>query len=78
LSTEDTIRSYKEGAAYYVPKEKMGEITTYLEDVLEAKEKGKNLWSRWLSRFASYYDEKFGKKWMHKDKEFWEKMSYWE
>lgn len=78
LSPEDTIRSYKEGAAYYVPKEKMGEITTYLEDVLEAKERGKNLWSRWLSRFASYYDEKFGKKWRLQDKEFWERLGYWE
>jgi DNA-binding response OmpR family regulator len=76
LSPEDTIRSYKEGAAYYVPKEKMGEITTYLEDVLEAKEKGKNLWSRWLTRFAAYYDEKFGRKWMVQDKEFWENMGY--
>ncbi|PKN30162.1 MAG: response regulator [Deltaproteobacteria bacterium HGW-Deltaproteobacteria-21] len=78
LSPEDTIKSYNKGAAYYVPKEKMGEITTYLEDVLEAKEKGKNLWSRWLNRFASYYDEKFGRKWMVKDKEFWERMGYWE
>jgi DNA-binding response OmpR family regulator len=78
LSPEDTIRSYREGAAYYIPKEKMEEIDTYLEDVLEAAEKGKNPWSRWLSRFASYYDEKFGKKWRLQDKEFWERVGYWE
>lgn len=76
LSPEDTVRSLKEGAAYYVPKEKMSEITTYLNDILEAKEQGKSLWSRWLDRFAVYYDEKFGPDWKVKDKEFWEKFRY--
>lgn len=78
LSPEDTVKSYKEGAAYYIPKEKMEEIATYLEDVLEAREKGKNPWSRWLNRFAAYYDEKFGSRWRVKDKEFWERLGYWE
>lgn len=78
LTPEDTIRSYKGGAAYYVPKEKMGEIITYLEEVLEAKEQGKNPWSRWFSRFVSYYNEKFGPTWDLKDKESWEKMQSWQ
>ena len=76
LTPEDTIKSFKEGAAYFVPKEKMGEIATYLKDVLEAKEKGKNLWSRWMSRFAAHYDEKFGKKWRVQDKDFWERLGW--
>jgi DNA-binding NtrC family response regulator len=76
LTPQDTVRSFKEGAAYFVPKEKMGEIGTYLQDVLEAKEKGKSLWSRWLSRFESHYDEKFGKKWRVQDKEFWERLGW--
>lgn len=63
LSIEDTIRSYQEGAAYYIPKENLSEITTYLNDILEAKEQGKNTWSRWLDRFGLYYDKKFGSKW---------------
>ncbi len=71
LSPEDTVKSYKEHAAYYVPKEKMSEITTYLNDILEAKEQGKNFWSRWLDRFALYYDEKFGPNWKDTDKDFW-------
>jgi nucleotide-binding universal stress UspA family protein/CheY-like chemotaxis protein len=60
LSPENTIRSFKEGAAYYIPKEKMVDITTYLNDVLEARERGKSFWSRWFERFGSYYEEKFG------------------
>lgn len=60
LSPENTIRSFKEGAAYYIPKEKMAHIDTYLNDVLEAKERGKSFWARWFERFGSYYEEKFG------------------
>ena len=75
LSPEDTVKSFKGGAAYYVPKEKMGEIATYLNDILEAKHKGKPAWSRWLDRFASYYDKKFGPKWRQTDEDFW--VKYW-
>ena len=39
LSPENTERAFKEGAASYVPKDKMVHITTYLNDILEAKEK---------------------------------------
>lgn len=71
LSPEDTVKSYKEGAAYYVPKEKISDIATYLVDVLEAKEKGKSLWWRWFDRFATYYERKFGEDWQGKDEDFW-------
>lgn len=74
FSPEDTVKSFKQGAAYYVPKEKMSEITTYLNDILEAKEEGKSFWVRWFDRFASYYDDRFGADWAEKDKEFWDKF----
>jgi len=74
LSPEETVKSYKEGAAYYVPKEKMSEITTYLNDILEAKEQGKNFWSRWLDRFALYYNERFGPDWKDTEKDFWKRL----
>jgi response regulator RpfG family c-di-GMP phosphodiesterase len=76
LSPEDTAKSYREGAALYVPKEAMSDITTYLNDVLEAKEAGKNFWWRWLDRFGSYYDKKFGSEWKKKDEDFWKKINY--
>jgi len=76
LSVEDTIKSYKEGAASYVPKDEMSNITTFLEDILEAKEKGKHFWWRWMDRLASYYDEKFESDWRDKDKNFWRSFPY--
>ena len=74
LSPADTVKSYKKGAAYYVPKEKMVHIATYLRDILEAEKQGRNFWGRWRQRFEAYYDEKFGKDWRDDDKEFWEKF----
>ncbi|MBW1788146.1 MAG: response regulator [Deltaproteobacteria bacterium] len=78
LNPETTVKSYKEGAAFYVPKEEMANIVTYLNDVLEAKEQGKSVWWRWLDRFGAFYDKKFGMDWRDKDKEFWESMKYYD
>ena len=75
LSPEDLAKSYKEGAASYVPKEEMSNITTFLNDILEAKEQGKNVWWRWLDRLGVYFDKKFGPKWQKKDKDLWEMFS---
>ena len=74
LSPEDTIKSHKEGAAYYLPKEEMANIEEHLNDVLEAREKGKSTWTRWFDRFSSFYEEKFGKEWQDKDKDYWDKF----
>ena len=76
LSPENTMRSYEEGAASYVPKDKMADIVIYLNDIWEAKEKGKNFWWRWLERFATYYDRKFESDWKKDNKEFWDKLKY--
>lgn len=37
LNADNFSKSYKEGAASYIPKEEMINITTYLNDILEAK-----------------------------------------
>jgi DNA-binding response OmpR family regulator len=77
LSPEHVIKSFEEGAAFYVPKDEMKNIVTYLNDILEAQEKGKHFWRRWLERIGNAYCErKFGPDWREKDKEFWEKFEY--
>jgi DNA-binding NtrC family response regulator len=75
LTPEDTVKSYKRGAAFFVPKEEMANMTTFLSDVLEAKEKGENYWARWLDRLGDYYEKKFGPEWRDSDREFWEALS---
>ena len=77
LTPEDAAKSCKKGAAYYVPKDEMVNITTFLDDVLEAKEKGKPFWWRWLERFGDYFARKFGPDWQKHDKGFWENIAHY-
>jgi DNA-binding NtrC family response regulator len=76
FTPEDTMKSHQKGAALYVPKDRMIDIVTYLDDVLEAEEKGKTTWWRWIDRFADLYDQKFEKDWRYKDKDFWKGFPY--
>jgi DNA-binding NtrC family response regulator len=66
LNTENLLKSYNEGAASYIPKEELTNIATYLNDILEAKEKGKSFWWRWLDRMEGYFDKKFGPEWQER------------
>jgi DNA-binding NtrC family response regulator len=74
LSVEDTLKSYRKGAAFFIPKDEMVNIATFLNDVLEAQEKNKHPWWRWKKRMSAYYDKRFGPDWRNKDKEFWENL----
>jgi DNA-binding NtrC family response regulator len=75
LSVESTIKAYKRGAAFFVPKDEMTKLTLFLSDVLEAKEKGENYWATWLDSLGAYYDKKFGPDWKDQDREFWEALA---
>jgi len=74
LSVEDTKKSYLKGAAFYIPKDEVSNIVTYLNDVLDAQKKGKSTWRRWLERLEWYYDNRFGPEWQYSDKEFWDQI----
>lgn len=77
LSVDNTIKSFKEGAASYIPKDEMADIRVFLTDILDAKDKGKNFWWRWLDRMGGFYDRKFGPDWKEKDKDFWKNFPAW-
>jgi DNA-binding response OmpR family regulator len=51
-TNENLYRLCEAGAAYYVPKIKMPELDTYLADVFQAIEEGKNSWERGLERLC--------------------------
>jgi len=75
LSPESTVKAYKRGAAFFVPKDEMVNISSFISDVLKAKEKGENYWSTWLDRLGAYYDKRFGPDWRDSDREFWEALA---
>lgn len=73
FSPDNLVKTIKEGAAAYIPKEEISHITEYLIDVLEAKEAGKNPWSSWQERLpSSYFEKRWGAAWKNTDRDFWE------
>lgn len=74
VTAEDVARSFHQGAAYFIPKEEMFRIATFLEDILEAKAKGKNTWRRWVERLSSFAEKTFGKEFDKNDKDFLDKL----
>ena len=77
LSPENIVKSFKEGAACYLPKEEMVNIASFLCDVFEAQEEGKNTWVRWYERMGAFFEKKFGSQWQDDKKEFWEKFPFY-
>ena len=74
LSPENLVKSIKEGAQSYVPKDKLPEIALFIRDVLEERQKSGDKHSRWFARLKPFFDKQFGDGWREKDKEFWVKF----
>jgi DNA-binding response OmpR family regulator len=74
LSPEDTMKSFRGGAAFYVPKDKMAEMPAILAKILDLKSKGKSTWMPFVGWAEAYYNAKFGPKWEKQKKEFQEKV----
>ena len=76
LSPDNVSRSFNQGAAYYIPKEKMVNIAAYLEDILEAQQKGRSTWDSWFDRLGAYCERHFGPDWQKGDQIFWERFPF--
>jgi DNA-binding NtrC family response regulator len=64
LNPEALKRSYEMKAWAYLPKDKLGEITSYLEDVLTYDfEPG---WKRLYKKLRDFFDDIFGADWENK------------
>ena len=74
ISKDNLKKSFKKGASYYVPKDEISNVDTYLADILEAKEKKKNVWVKWYDRLSSFCDKRFGPNWRDDDPEFWDSL----
>lgn len=72
LSPESLMESIKEGAQAYIPKEKIADITIFIQEVLEARDKGIEKPGGWFARLKPLFDKIFGSDWMEKDKKFWD------
>jgi DNA-binding NtrC family response regulator len=72
FSADNLVRTIKEGAYAYIPKEEISDITDYLIDALTAKKQGRNPWKSWEQRLpTSYFERRWGAAWKDNDRDFW-------
>jgi len=64
LSPEALKRSFEMRAMAYLPKEKLGEIVPFLEDVLQYEYLSG--WKRLMQKLKGFFDEKFESDWEKK------------
>jgi DNA-binding response OmpR family regulator len=74
LTPENLIKSIKEGAQSYIPKDKLYEIDIYLRELLESREEGVTKHGKWFARLKPFFDKKFGSGWREKDRKFWDEF----
>lgn len=73
FTPDNLVRSIKEGAASYIPKEEITTIADFLADVLHAEAGGKNTWEGWQEKLpTSFFEKRWGAAWQDTDKDFWE------
>ena len=74
LSPDNLVKSIREGAQCYVPKDKITELPLYLEDILRARQKGAEKHGAWFARLKPFFDKKFGTGWKKQHEKFWKEF----
>lgn len=73
LSAENLKKAILMGARAYLPKEKIGEVVPFLEDVLSHDPL--TAWRRVFEKLGDFFTLRFGSGWQKKDEKFWEEFS---
>jgi DNA-binding response OmpR family regulator len=76
VTSADIHKSFDQGAAYYIPKQEMANIEVFLNDVLEAIQKGENTWSRWYNRLSRFGEKVFGEEWAKNEEDLLDKFTF--
>lgn len=70
LTPEALKRSFEMKARAYLPKEKLGEIVPFLEDVLSYEYLPG--WKRLMKKMEGYFKARWGEYWKKAEEDFWE------
>jgi len=76
LTPEALKQSFEKKARAYLPKEKLGEIVPFLEDVL--KYEYLPGWKRVLEKLKGFFDNKFESDWEKKTGLHWQEWHKWD
>jgi DNA-binding response OmpR family regulator len=73
LTVKSLRKSIELGARAFLPKEKMAEIATFLEDVLTYEHRAG--WKRVFERLGGFFNKAFGPEWQKDEKTFWDQVT---
>ena len=76
VTPADVRKLFDKGAAFYIPKEEISNIEVFLNDVLDAKQKGQNTWRRWYNRLSHFSEKAFGKEWAENEEDLLKKFTF--
>ena len=76
LTPEALKRSFEMKARAYLPKEKLGEVVPFLEDVLKSEYLPG--WKRLLEKLKGFIDSKFESDWEKRTGLLWQEWHKWE
>ena len=63
LSPNHLLKSLKEGAFAYIPKEELVDIASYLDEMIQAKLKSDRKSQYWFNKLSPIFDKEFGSDW---------------
>jgi len=68
LSPASLKQSIKQGAVFFLPKEEISQVKSFLEDVVLGG--GKPIWEKIFEKLGDYFNKRFGPDWKEKDNFF--------
>ena len=72
LYPQSLKRSIEMKARAYLPKEKLGEVVPFLEDVLKYDDLAG--WSRLMKKLEEYFNSRWGRAWKKSEEKFWKEF----
>jgi DNA-binding response OmpR family regulator len=70
LNPESLRRSIEMKARAYLPKEKMGEIVSFLEDIVKESDHVIG-WEHVMNKLEGYFESRWGEYWQKAEENFW-------
>lgn len=71
LSPENMVKSLKEGAKCYYPKDEMVHIDDHLAEFFNSLQGDHKARRQWFRKLKPKFDKKFGPNWQDRDRDFW-------
>jgi CheY-like chemotaxis protein len=73
LNPESLKRSIEMKARAYIPKDKLGEVVPFLEDILQETEYMAG-WDRLVNKLEGYFNFQWGEHWKKSEEKFWKEF----